>query len=196
VAAIDLFGESTGHPVADAAIRKGLKTVTWRGRLERIEAGPPELYFDVAHTPESAQALAASVAEISPFLEPEDNAVLFGCLHGKRVAGILDPLSTLARTIVVVPIRSDRSMPVGEIKRGAFGLFPRVIVAPSAADGLALARAATAPTGLTLATGSDYLIGELLNELEGSPPDEPDLSDPTLRTPGQELATSRGVVRR
>ncbi len=192
VAALDLFGEATGRAVPEAALRRGLRAVRWRGRLERIAAGPPELYFDVAHTPESAQALAASVAEIAPFLEPEENAVLFGCLKGKRVAHILDPLSTLARTVVIAPIRSDRSMPTGEIKRAAFGLFPRIIVAPSAESGLALARAATSPTGLTLATGSDYLIGELLNALEGAPPDEPDLSDPVLRAPGQEPVPARG----
>ncbi len=192
VAALDLFGEATGTRIPEAALRRGLKAVRWRGRLERIEAGPPELYLDVAHTPESAQALAASLAEIAPFLEPEDNAILFGCLAGKRVAAILDALAPLARTLIVTPIRSDRSMEVGTIKRAAFGLFPRVIVSPSAEAGLPLARAATAATGFTVATGSDYLVGELLNLLEGAPGDEPDLSDPTLRAPGREVVAARG----
>ncbi|HEV2315969.1 MAG TPA: Mur ligase family protein [Thermoplasmata archaeon] len=185
VAAIDLFTEAVGFKVSDAALRRGLGAVRWRGRLERI-AGKPALYLDAAHTPESARALAEGLGEIAPFLDPEENALLFGCLHGKRVDAMLEPLSTLARTLVLVPIRSDRSESVRELKRAALGRFPRIIVAPDAEQGLKLARAATSPTGLTVATGSDYLVGEILNALEGGPTGEPDLSDPLLRTPGQD----------
>ena len=74
----------------------------------------------------------------------------------------------MARTVVVVPIRSARSAEVGELKRAAFGRFPRIIVAPSSESGLALARAATAPGGFTLVTGSDYLVGEVIATVEGS----------------------------
>jgi folylpolyglutamate synthase/dihydropteroate synthase len=140
---------------------------------------------DVAHTPESAHALAMSLAEIHPFADPEENALVFGCLQGKRVELILDALAALARTIVVVPIRSDRSVDPADLRRAASPRFPRVVQAGSVEQGLALARAATGSDNFTLVTGSDYLVGEVLSALEGRPADEPDLSDPELRGPGR-----------
>ncbi len=106
---------------------------------------------------------------------------MFGCLRGKDVAGILDALEPLAKTLVLVPVRSDRSLPPADLRVAAFGRFPRIVLAPTAADGVRLARAATGPDGLTIVTGSDYLIGELLRG--DSPEDGPDLSDPGVGPP-------------
>lgn len=193
VAAADLFAESIGRTLSEDDIRKGLRTIEWRGRLELAAPRPP-LFLDVAHTPESAHAVAQSLAELFPFSEPDANGLLFGCLQGKRFDEMFESLSLLARTIVLAPIRSDRSADVEELRRAARVRFPRVVVARSASEGLQLARAATRPEGYTLALGSDYLVGELLNALEGTPADEPDLSDPALRGPGQEVPvpSSRG----
>ena len=175
VAASARFLESTGTAVKPPAVRRALGRVRVRGRLERIDRDP-ELLYDVAHTPGSARAVAVGVAEIAPLADPAQSAVVFGCLAGKDVAGILDALSPIARTIVVVPVRSERALPTGELRAAAVGRFPRVVVAPDAATGLRLARAATGADGLTLVVGSDYLVGELLRE-DGAT-DEPDLSDP------------------
>jgi dihydrofolate synthase/folylpolyglutamate synthase len=182
LAAVDAFLASVGQTLPEATLRKGLEKARWRGRLERV-AESPDLYLDVAHTPESAHAVAESMAEISPFEDPEENVLLFGCLAGKRAAEILDRLSPLAHTVVLVPVRSDRSASLGDLRRAAHGQFPRIVVAPSAADGLRLARAATSEEGFTLAVGSDYLVGDILNALEGTPPGEPDLSDPVGTPP-------------
>ena len=151
----------------------------WRGRLERISKRP-ETYIDVAHTPDSARSVAESLAEIVPLLDPAQSVVLFGCLSDKRVDAILDCLAPLARTIVVAPLRSVRGAPVEALRRSATGRFPRVVVAPDVSTGLALARVAVGPDGLLLATGSDYLVGEVLDTVEGRGDDEPDLSDPGL----------------
>jgi dihydrofolate synthase/folylpolyglutamate synthase len=196
VAAAERFAEAQGFPLPERAVRDGLRRTRWRGRLERI-ATDPDLYVDVAHTPESARALAASLAEIHPFADPEETVLVFGCLRGKRADAMLDSLATLARTAVVVPIRSDRSCPVDELRRVASGRFPRVVQAPSVERGLPLARAATGPEEYTLVAGSDYLIGEVLSAIEGRPADEPDLSDPGLRGPGREPASlPRPIPRR
>ena len=193
VAAADLFVATIHRSLSEEDIRKGLRSIEWRGRLELAAPRPP-LFLDVAHTPESARAVAQSLAELFPFSEPDANALLFGCLQGKRFDEMFEPLSLLSRTLVLTPIRSDRSADVEELRRSARTRFPRVVVARGAAEGLQLARIATRAEGYTLALGSDYLIGDLLNALEGSPVDEPDLSDPAMRGPGQEapLAAPRG----
>ncbi len=179
LAAVELYASATGVRLTEAALRRGFTSVRWRGRVERV-ARRPDLFLDVAHTPESAFALAQSLAEIYPFAAPEENVVLFGCLADKRYDRILEALAPLAHTLVLVPVRSSRSAPPDALRRAASGRFRRIVQAPDAARGLALARAATAPAGFTLVTGSDYLAGEVLNEIEGRAPDEPDLSDPGM----------------
>lgn len=175
LAAVVRFAHATGLEVDASKVARGLAKVRWPGRLERV-AKRPELFFDVAHTPESALALAQSLAEISPLANPDDNVVVFGCLREKDAARILDALSPLARTVVVVPLRSDRGARPAELRVAAVGRFPRIVEARSAAEGLALARAGTGPDGFTIVTGSDYLVGELLRDADDA--EEPDLSDP------------------
>lgn len=178
--AVARFLAVDGRALDARSVRRGLEGVTWRGRLERV-ARRPEVFYDVAHTPESARAVAESLGEISPLADPEESAVVFGCLRGKDVEKILDALAPLARTLVVVPVRSERGLGVGEIRASAAGRFPRVVLARSAAEGLRLARSAAGPEGFVLVVGSDYLIGELVRSNEEH--DEPDLSDPGAGAP-------------
>jgi dihydrofolate synthase/folylpolyglutamate synthase len=192
VAAVVRFAAAKGLTLENEKVAAGLARVRWPGRLDRV-AKRPELFYDVAHTPESAVALAQSLAEISPMADPEESAIVFGCLREKDAGRILDALSPVARTLVVVPVRSDRSARPVDLRVAAAGRFPRIVEARSAAEGLAVARAGTGPDGFTLVVGSDYLIGELLRGTEES--DEPDLSDPGVSAPtGARNATipSRG----
>jgi dihydrofolate synthase/folylpolyglutamate synthase len=175
VAAAARFLAATGVAFSGEAARTGLATVRWPGRLERV-ARRPDLFYDVAHTPDSARAVALSLAEIAPMTDPAENAIVFGCLQGKQVGPILDALAPLAQTVVVVPVRSDRSLSTSDLRAAATGRFRRVVVAPSPEEGVRLARVSTGSEGFTLVVGSDYLIGELLRPSGAT--DEPDLSDP------------------
>ncbi|HTW39820.1 MAG TPA: folylpolyglutamate synthase/dihydrofolate synthase family protein [Thermoplasmata archaeon] len=181
VASVLRFTEATGTAVEDDAVRAGLANVRWPGRLERVGKRPP-VFYDVAHTPDSARLVAQSLGEMFPLVDPGENAIVFGSLRGKNVVRILDALSPLAKTIVVVPIRSERSIPVVELKAQALGRFPRIVVARNPAEGVRLAKAATGTDGFALVVGSDYLIGELLRDAHGGN-DEPDLSDPGTEAP-------------
>ena len=180
VAAVARFADATGLALEPEKVAAGLAKVRWPGRLERV-AKRPELFYDVAHTPESARAVAQSLAEISPLASPEESAIVFGSLREKDVGRILDALSPLARTLIVVPVRSDRGARPAELRVAAIGRFPRIVEARSAEEGLALARAGTGPDGFTLVVGSDYLVGELLRDPDDH--DEPDLSDPGIPSP-------------
>jgi dihydrofolate synthase/folylpolyglutamate synthase len=68
IAAADQLSKLTGRiTVDDAAIRLGLKTVSWPARLQRLNTGPLagmlaegwELWLDGGHNPAAAKALAA-----------------------------------------------------------------------------------------------------------------------------------------
>ncbi|MGI0071788.1 MAG: bifunctional folylpolyglutamate synthase/dihydrofolate synthase [Thermoplasmata archaeon] len=176
VAAAVRFADATGLAIEDDRVRAALAHIVWPGRLERV-ARRPEVFYDVAHTPESARLVAQSLGEIFPLADPAENAIVFGSLRGKNVTRILDALAPLARTIVLVPVRSERGVPTAELRAVALGRYPRLVVARSPAEGVKLARAATGADGFTLVVGSDYLVGELLRDAHGGN-DEPDLSDP------------------
>ncbi len=176
--------DTEGPAWSATRVRSALARLKIPGRMEPVERDPPT-YFDVAHTPESARAVARSLAEVLPLRDPAESVIVFGCLRDKPVREILDGLSPVARTIVLVPVRSERGVAPSELRAIALGRFPKVVVAPSAIEGYRRARAATGGHGLLLAIGSDYLIGELKRELEGVPSDEPDLSDPgRMGSPG------------
>ena len=192
VAAAERFATATGRTLVPERVAAGLAHVRWPGRLERV-AKRPELFFDVAHTPESARAVAQSLAEISPLADPAESAIVFGCLREKDAGRILDALSPLAQTLVVVPLRSDRGAPPSELRVAGTGRFPRIVEARSAREGLAVARAGTGPDGFTLVVGSDYLVGELLRPEEET--DEPDLSDPGVSTAGRGAAGAASARR-
>jgi dihydrofolate synthase / folylpolyglutamate synthase len=181
IAAVARFAEAVEVRLDDVKVRSGLAELRWPGRLDRV-ARRPELFYDVAHTPDSARLVAQSLGEMFPLADPAENAIVFGALRGKRVVRILDALSPLARTVVLVPIRSERSVPVSELRAAALGRFPRIVIARNADEGVKLARAATGRDGFTLVVGSDYLVGELLREAHGGN-DEPDLSDPGVGGP-------------
>lgn len=177
IAAGARFLESSSTRMDGPSVRKGLRSIHWRGRMERI-ARRPDVYLDVAHTPESIRAVGQSLGEIDPAMDAMDNAIVFGCLLGKDAGAMLSTLSDLARTLVLVPVASERGIPPAALKVAAAGRFPIVVIAPSAPEGLRLARAAANRDGFVLVTGSDYLVGELLRSLEGGASEEPDLSDP------------------
>ncbi len=175
------FLESLGRRFQPKAARHGIAGVVWPGRLER-RPGRPERFLDVAHTPESARAVAQSLGEIAPFADPADCAIVFGALRGKSVGPILDALSPLAHTLVLVPVASERTLSPEELRPFAVGRFPRIVRAPSVKAGVALAESAARPGGYLLVVGSDYLVGEWLREQGEEPTDEPDLSDPGTET--------------
>lgn len=177
VAAASLFVAGEGATLRGPATHRALARVVWRGRMERVTRRPPT-YFDVAHTPESALAVAESVAEVEPFADPETSVIVFGCLEGKDVAGLFEALSGLARTVVLAPVRSQRSRATASLRPLAAARFSRVVLAPNAETALRLGRLAVGPNGVLVVTGSDYLIGELLRASEPGAEDEPDLSDP------------------
>lgn len=93
--------------VSPAAIRTGLATVTWPGRLEVISKSP-FIVLDGAHNSEGVEAL---LRELPSLVGDRKVRLLFGCMEDKDWAFMLHALSDVCREIVVtrVPMRRSAS---------------------------------------------------------------------------------------
>ena len=161
-----------GFAIPNAAIEVGVRNTHWPGRLEWI--APPDhahapLLLDVAHNPAGAWSLRAALAQLP---ENQPRTLIFSCLADKQIEEmartllpLFDPTSgDPARRhdhIVFAPISNPRAATVDQLLAAAHALEIPAHAAPHLQAALLQAEALTPPTGIIVATGSVYLIGEL-----------------------------------
>lgn len=147
-----------------AAIARGIETARWPGRMETVRAADGLYLLDGAHNPDGATALAAHLRTLaqSPLV------LLFGALADKAWPAMLDILAPLTPHRVYVPPQGRAATPPEEIAQRHAG-----IVATTAPEALARARALAGPSGLVVICGSIYLVGEMRGLLLGLPRDPP-----------------------
>lgn len=146
----------------EPAIRAGLQRVRWPGRFH-VLGERPRLVLDAAHNPAGARALAASLREYFP---GEPLTLVMGILRDKDAAGILDPLTPLARRLILTRAANPRAEAPETLRRLVSPTVPVVETAASVAEALAMATAVPA-TSLVCVAGSVALVGEALAHLGG-----------------------------
>lgn len=109
--------------VGDAAIERGLRTVQWPGRLQRLTRGPllgvapagAEIWLDGGHNPHGAAAIARALADF------EERAakplyLVCGMLSTKDAVGFLSAFRGLTRHVTTVAIPDeDLSLGAGSL---------------------------------------------------------------------------------
>jgi dihydrofolate synthase / folylpolyglutamate synthase len=139
--------------VAAAAIRVP-------GRLQVVGHAPLTL-LDGAHNPDGVAALVESLPELRAGLGKL--IAVISILDDKDAAGMLGPLLGACDAAVFTSSRNPRALPPPTLKSLAGqlgGPESEVLGEPRAA--LARARTLAGPDGLVLATGSIYLVADLL----------------------------------
>lgn len=108
---------------ADDAVERGLSTVDWPARLQRLHHGPlietapkgSEVWLDGGHNPHCAAAVSNAIAD----LEDKSDRPLYlicGMLRTKDAAGFLGAFRGLARHVVTVAIPGeDASLGAGAL---------------------------------------------------------------------------------
>jgi dihydrofolate synthase/folylpolyglutamate synthase len=100
-----------GLMISDEAIRQGLESVKWPGRLEVLNPGPL-LVVDGAHNGDSAQRLAAALQEV---FHLDQWTLIIGISADKDVAAILDGLLPIAERVIVTRASNSRAANVETI---------------------------------------------------------------------------------
>ncbi len=144
-----------------AAVAAAAAEILVPGRLQAIDDDPLTL-LDGAHNPDGIAALAEALSE--PWAAGHDHVVaVISILDDKDAAGMLSQLLPLCDALVLTASQNPRALPPPTLKSLASQLGgppSEIIRDPRAA--LERAREIAGPSGLVVATGSIYLVADLL----------------------------------
>ncbi|MCZ7583887.1 MAG: bifunctional folylpolyglutamate synthase/dihydrofolate synthase [Deltaproteobacteria bacterium] len=157
----------SGFRISNDAIRRGLATVRWPGRFERISK-IPLVILDGAHNPSAVRSLVATLREEKV---PEPIIPVIAVMSDKDPDGMLNELKGLSDTLVATCLQHDRSLDAAELAGRAKGKFAQIHAVSDAVQALTLGRNLAGRTGTVVVTGSLYLVGKIREVIMG--PDAP-----------------------
>ena len=144
-------------PVSDDALRAGLQTVTWAGRLQIV-------LLDGAHNPAGAETLRAAVETYFPGTRP---ALIIGLLQDKDREAMCRILAPRAAGIYAAPIDSERTATADSVAELCRHHNPAAAVSVCTSLADALRRAERCP--FLIVAGSLHFLGEAMELLHVSP---------------------------
>jgi dihydrofolate synthase/folylpolyglutamate synthase len=149
-------------PCTASAVRAGLASVEWPGRLATLGEGPRVL-LDGAHNPAGAAGLAA---ELPAWLGGRRLVIVFAVMEDKDWPAMIEPLLPFASRVVLTRV-GRRGLAPGRIADALGARVPtQPIVEPRGA--IRAACDAAGPDGAVLVTGSLFLVGEAYAALGGA----------------------------
>lgn len=155
----------THFPVPQETILAGLSRVHWPGRMQLAKSSSGQtILLDGAHNPASAEALAAAFKQQFSEARP---ALILGVLADKDWRPLVETLAPLAHRVLLVPVKSRRSLAPEDLLTVCRSANPQAVVEVCASLADALVR--SAQELLVIITGSLYLVGEAMERLRLSP---------------------------
>ncbi len=148
-------------PAPESAVREGLKTTRWDGRLQMAPQPDGRLILlDGAHNPAGAQTLAAA---LQTHFAGRPQTLILGAMADKDYEAICHCLAPGAAKIYLSPIASDRGAEPQKLAECCRKANPAAEVRVCQNIAHALAQAAGEP--LVVVTGSIHFVGEAMEEL-------------------------------
>jgi dihydrofolate synthase/folylpolyglutamate synthase len=149
-----------GILISEEAIRRGLRSVKWEGRLEIVEERPT-IVLDGAHNPAAAAVLADSLTEMMRKKPRGRLIVVLGMMRDKNHRGFIRPLRHLVGDVVLTQADLPRSATVSELRAALEDWLPSLHAAPLPADALTVAKQLAGPDDVICVTGSLMLVGDV-----------------------------------
>ena len=144
-------------------IRHGLSNTRWEGRLDEYLAERRTL-LDGAHNPAAAAILSAYLKQ----WEKSEIHMIFGAMRDKNIQEVVAALFPLAKHIYLPPLLNTRATAPDDIANMFPDFRERITICRDIKSALRTAWAGCPPSGLTLITGSLYLVGDLLRVVQRS----------------------------
>ena len=160
------------------AIERGLQTVDWPARLQRLSKGDlaglaptgSELWLDGGHNEDGGRALGQAMADLEE-KAPRPLVVICGTLTTKDTSAFLRSFAGLAQEVLAVPVEGEQaSRPARDVAACALvaGLPAAACQSVEQALGFLKARSWPVPPRILIG-GSLYLAGAVL-AANGTPP--------------------------
>jgi dihydrofolate synthase / folylpolyglutamate synthase len=140
----------------EAVVRDVAVSISVPGRLQVVGERPLAI-LDGAHNPSGVEALAAALSE-RPFV------AVVSILDDKDAAAMLAALRGRCDTFVCTAAPNPRALPPATLASLAQQLGAAAEIVPEPRAALARAREIAGPDGAVIATGSIYLIADLVSE--------------------------------
>jgi dihydrofolate synthase/folylpolyglutamate synthase len=153
--------------VSDEAVRLGLETVSWPGRLQVIKRGTQTILLDGAHNPAGAEMLRAAIQQHFASHSP---TLILGIMRDKDHVAMCNILAPAAQKIVACTVASDRTADAHQLAKQCALANPDADI--TTARSLEAALEQTASDALVVISGSLHFIGHALQLL--CPTDYPD----------------------
>lgn len=152
-------------PVSEEAIREGLETVEWPGRLQVI-SGEPTIILDSAHNPDGLRALRD---ELPSLVGRRAVHLLFAVMRDKDWQPMVDGLAPLCASATVTEVLTPRCLVVAELAE-RFARYCPTTCRSNVLDAWREVCRKAGPNEIVLVTGSLFLVGavsEILADLSG-----------------------------
>jgi len=148
--------------LGEKAIVRGLAAIEWPARFQKWDA---RTIVDGAHNPAAARALAQTWREV---FGNQKATLVLAVLSDKDLRGICEALASIAASVLLPKIRSERAAAPGELAKIFSIISPSLphSISSTIGDVLMLAREKPNPI---LITGSLHFAGEVLANLRGKP---------------------------
>jgi dihydrofolate synthase/folylpolyglutamate synthase len=165
VAALEALAER-GFNISRDNITAGLEGVSWPGRFQ-VVGRDPVILVDGAHNPAAARELGLSIRQYLGGGAVNQSILVFGTSIDKDLPGIVSALAPLFDTVIATRSRHPRALVAAPIvaEFGRHGITARVVDTVSEALSLALADAGE--RDFICVTGSLFIVGEALEQLQG-----------------------------
>ena len=157
VAVAEVLAER-GDLITAKTISRGIANVSWPGRLQILRR-KPWVIVDGAHNGDSIRKLVQALRQHFAF---EKAIVIFGASSDKNIAGMVEELSSFPDRVIVTRSHHPRAVSMERLvdEFSKKGMTPEV--SENAASALERALSVAGPGDLVCATGSLFLVAEVM----------------------------------
>jgi dihydrofolate synthase/folylpolyglutamate synthase len=152
-----VLSETGNFKIDDKAIERGIATVHWPGRLERLSENPT-VYLDGAHNPAGARELLEFWRHD---LAGRRIILIYGAMRDKAVDEIAGLLFPCAEEVILTEPQQPRAISAALLSEMTSHLTTRFSVIRDPTEALERAIEMAGERGAVFVAGSLYLVGEL-----------------------------------
>jgi dihydrofolate synthase / folylpolyglutamate synthase len=158
-----------GIQVSGDAVKQGLETVKWPGRIEVIKRRPL-IVVDSAHTADSARRLRDTLLE---YLRVDRATLVIGVMGDKDLEGLASAIEPAALRVIATQADHPRALPAEEVAKVFRPLSIETFVEPKLGAAIDMATALSTASDAVVILGSIALAGEARAHILGLERDPP-----------------------